>query len=211
MESRHKNNGSPTITPLSANGQIEHQEAIQQPKFLPNWDDAHMCNSPGDATHFLKRGKRKQNDKTSRTLRSWIVDNQIGMHRWIAPTHSCSRTEVNQDPQIRPLSQSPRPPRPHTSQLPPFSQTNILLLPALLPPSRYKSLPPRPRRLLLRRNMDCHLHRPASSSHDSPSHTRCWLSRTQEAKDTSQICRAGLAAPVLRCLLEHRDGKLESL
>lgn len=79
MESRQEDNGSPTITPPSANGRNKHEEAMQQPKFLPNWDDANMCNSPGDATHFLKRSKRKQNDKNPRTLRSWIVDNQLGM------------------------------------------------------------------------------------------------------------------------------------
>ena len=80
MDSKHENTNAPTTTtPLHTNGVTISQKHFQQPKFLPNWDSAHACNSPGDATHFLKRNKRKQNDKTPRTLRSWIVDNQTGV------------------------------------------------------------------------------------------------------------------------------------
>lgn len=68
---------TPTRSPLGANGDSIHEKTLDL-KFLPNWDTADMCCSTGDASHFLKSSKRRRRGSPPQTLRSWIIDHQIG-------------------------------------------------------------------------------------------------------------------------------------
>lgn len=65
-------------SPLLPNHKSEAHETIPPPKFLPNWDEADFCTSPGSARYRVTRRRRREDETLSETLRSWLVQHQIG-------------------------------------------------------------------------------------------------------------------------------------